>query len=367
MVYIGAVGLGIPETHLQQEKAKQLVKSIFIDKSRKVNRLLPVFDNAKITSRQLATKIDWYKQNHTLEERNELYVEQTVKLSLAAIDHCLANIYLLEQIPYEAIDLIVFVSSTGISTPSIDSFLINERPFRENIVRMPLWGLGCGGGAIGISRAAEWLAHHTDKVALVIGAELCSLTFQQDDVSTSNIVGTALFGDGVACTLLIGSESPYINYLPQQKLSILTSSSYLKKGTLEIMGWNVTNSGFEVIFSKKIPHLVQSIWKEHLQQFLQEISVSIEDLHSFVAHPGGRKVLEQMEKTLYGKRELLVNSYEVLRNHGNMSSATVMYVLKRYLESIYKKEEELNKTYAILSALGPGFCSELIAMRWNRI
>lgn len=366
MAYIGAVGLGVPETTLSQETAKKLIEKIF-DSSKKVKRLLPVFDNANISSRQLASPIDWYTKKQSLQSRNDLYIGQTIKLSLEAIDRCLTNEWLKAAIPYEEVDLIVFVSSTGISTPSIDSYLINERDFREDIVRMPLWGLGCGGGAIGLSRAAEWLQHNKDKTALVICAELCSLTFQQDDVSTSNIVGTALFGDGVACTLLVGEESPYAKVLPQQKLSIYKRSSFLKKNTLQIMGWHVTNNGFEVIFSKKIPHLVQSIWREHLEQFLQDLSISIEDLHSFVAHPGGRKVLEEMEKTLNYKKELLANSYEILKHHGNMSSATVMYVLKRYIESTYNSVNTPHKEYAMLSALGPGFCSELIAMRWNGV
>ncbi len=366
MVFVGAVGLGIPKTNLPQETAKRLVANIFGHKQRRVSKLLPVFDNALIDERQLAASIDWYKKKQSLKNRNDLYIKETIRLSLEAIDACLTNGWSKAPMPYEAIDLIVFVSSTGIATPSIDSYLINERPFKEQIVRMPLWGLGCGGGAIGLSRAFEWLEKHQDKTALVVCTELCSLTFQQDDDSSSNIVGAALFGDGAACTLLVGETSPYVELLPKQKLSIMKRSSFLKKGTLDIMGWNVTNSGFEVIFSKKIPNLVQSIWNDHLQQFLQEASFKLEEIHSFLAHPGGRKVLEQMGKALPQDCDLLAHSYAVLKHHGNMSSATVLYVLKRYLEKMYEKEETPHKPYAVLSALGPGFCSELIAMRWNR-
>lgn len=364
MVYISSVGIGSPKVTLTQEEAKQLVMDIFKKQESKVRRLLPIFDNANIDSRQLATKINWYKKQQSFASRNNLYIKKSIELSLEAIDQCVNNEILQNKIPYEAIDLIVFVSSTGMSTPSIDAYLINERPFHEQIIRMPLWGLGCGGGAIGISRATEWLQKHPNKTAIVVCAELCSLTFQQDDFRTSNIVGTALFGDGVAATLLVGEESTYVSELPDSKLQVKEVSSFIKKDTLEIMGWDITNNGFEVIFSKRIPRLVKSIWHDHVQQFLKQVNLTTNDLHCLVAHPGGRKVLEEMEK-IFEHDKMLRHSYDILKNHGNMSSATVLYVLKRYLESSYKDMEDETEMWALLSALGPGFCSELIAMRWT--
>lgn len=365
MAYIAAVGIGEPKVNVPQEKAKQLVVEIFRNKERRIRRLLPIFDNAKISSRQLATSLDWYKKKQSFATRNELYIKRSIELSLEAIDCCINHHLLSEKIPYEAIDLIVFVSSTGISTPSIDTYLINKRSFKEDIVRMPLWGLGCGGGAMGLSRAAEWLKLYPTKTALVICAELCSLTFQQDDLSTSNIVGTALFGDGVAATLLVGEQSTYVKNLPKNKLKIEEVNSLMQKKTLEIMGWNITNDGFEVVFSKEIPRLVQSIWQKHVEQFLSSMNIKKDELHCFVAHPGGRKVLEEMEKVFAEQANLFDHSYHVLKYHGNMSSATVLYVLKNYFEATTKTIHEEEKEWALLSALGPGFCSELLAMRWT--
>src|SRR5699024_1483799 len=235
MVYISSVGIGLPKISLSQKDAKQLVAEIFSNHKQKVKRLMPIFNNANISTRQLATHIDWYKKQQSLETRNNVYIEQSINLSLEAIDQCLNNELLKNNIPCEAVDLIVFVSSTGMATPSIDAHLINKRSFREDIVRMPLWGLGCGGGAIGLSRAIEWLKLHPTKTAIVVCAELCSLTFQQKDFSTSNIVGTALFGDGVAATLLVGENSPYKKELPEMKLMAERSSSFIKKETLQIM------------------------------------------------------------------------------------------------------------------------------------
>src|SRR5690625_438141 len=230
MVYIGSVGLGKPTNNMEQKEIKELVKQIFTLKKDKLNRLLPVFDNANVNERQFSVQADWFMEDHTFASRNDLFCSLAKKYSLEAMDQCLSNNnFLKKPIPYEGIDMIVFVSSTGISTPSIDAYLFNERPFKESIVRMPMWGLGCAGGAIGLSRAFEWAHLHRNKTVLVVCCELCSLTFQKDDLSTSNVVGTALFGDGVGATLLIGTESNYINYLNDNKLSIKQTSSFTEK------------------------------------------------------------------------------------------------------------------------------------------
>src|SRR5699024_1882510 len=152
--------------------------------------------------RQFAADPSWLKNTHTFKESNELYQQSAISLSLEAIDECLSNKgFLQKDIPYEAIDMIVFVSSTGLSTPSIDAHLMNERPFKAMVQRMPLWGLGCAGGAISLSRSHDFITANPDKSALIVCCELCSLTFQKTDRKKSNIIGTALFGDGVAASI----------------------------------------------------------------------------------------------------------------------------------------------------------------------
>lgn len=363
MVYIGSIGQGIPPYEIEQETVKKLVKNIFTKKNRKLDRLMPSFDNAKVEQRQLVVNNEWFLKSHTFTDKNKLYVDNAIKLSLEAIDNCLKDDeFLKKTLPYEAIDLIVFVSSTGIATPSIDAHLLNNRAFREDVVRMPLWGLGCGGGAAGISRAYEWLKYQTDKVALVICCELCSLTFQNDDISMSNMIGTALFGDGVGACLLIGEDSKYTSYLKDNRLAIKATSSLTKKDTIDIMGWEVTDKGLEVIFSKKIPQLIKLIWQNHVDSFLNENQTHLSDISQFVSHPGGRKVLEEMESALNIDKALLTYSYTVLKEHGNMSSATVIYVLKHWLEKGLTKSN--NDEKGIVSSLGPGFSSELLLLEW---
>ncbi|HEX6593499.1 MAG TPA: 3-oxoacyl-[acyl-carrier-protein] synthase III C-terminal domain-containing protein [Bacillota bacterium] len=362
MAYISSVGLGIPKHDIQQNDVKNLVKNVFTYSQRKIDRLLPVFDRAAIANRQLVVELDWFLKEHSFEEKNALYVTYTRHYSLQAIEDCLTNeTFLQKNIPYEAIDLIIFVSSTGISTPSMDTYLINARPFREDVVRMPLWGLGCAGGAIGLSRAFDWLKAHPNKNALVVCSELCSLTFQKQDMSKSNLIGTALFGDGTSAVLLTGVQSPYRSYQKKITPKIVKTHSFMKKNSQDVMGWKVTNLGFEVIFSKHIPNFVHTVWKEHLHEFLTSLKLTHHDLHSIIAHPGGRKVLEAMESVCNTSRNKLFHSYNVLKNHGNMSSATVLYVLKAWMsETISQKEK------SILSALGPGFSSELLLLEWDR-
>ncbi|HLR79940.1 MAG TPA: 3-oxoacyl-[acyl-carrier-protein] synthase III C-terminal domain-containing protein [Bacillota bacterium] len=362
MAYISSVGLGIPNHHIHQDEVKALIKQIFTYSERKLDRLLSVFDRAAITNRQLVVGLDWFLKDHSFQEKNDLYVQFAREYSLSAIDHCLTNgDFIKKDIPFEAIDMIIFVSSTGIATPSIDTLLMNDRPFRANVMRMPLWGLGCAGGAIGLSRARDWLVAHPDNNVLVICSELCSLTFQKGDMRKSNLIGTALFGDGTSAVLLMGERSPYQNYQKQNGPKIIQTSSVTEKNSSQVMGWNVTNQGFEVIFSKNIPNLVHTVWKNHLDDFLTSHQLTEQDIHSFIAHPGGRKVLEAMEGACSISRPKLLHSYNILKHHGNMSSATVLYVLEKWL-----KETKVRNKKSVLSALGPGFSSELLLLEWDQ-
>lgn len=356
MTFIASVGLGIPEHVFSQEKVKQLVQEIFSMNNQIVEKLFPVFDNALVKERQFVVDENWFKAKHSFEEKNNLYIKHAKEKSLEAIDHCLINKdFLHSDIPYDAIDMVMFVSSTGISTPSLDVHLLNERPFRENIIRMPLWGLGCAGGAMGLSRSFDWIQSNPEKTALVICCELCSLTFQKQDDKMGNLVGTALFGDGVASVLLIGEKSPYYSNIKNDPAQIIRTSSFTKKDTISIMGWDITNEGFEVIFSKRIPKLVNTLWKEHVRSFFKDEKIDFQDIHTLIAHPGGRKVLENMEKALAIPNQKLAYSYDILKNHGNMSSATVFYVLYEWLKNTVRHP-------SLLCSLGPGFSSELILL-----
>ncbi|HLQ70895.1 MAG TPA: 3-oxoacyl-[acyl-carrier-protein] synthase III C-terminal domain-containing protein [Bacillota bacterium] len=360
MTQIASVGLGIPKHRFPQEYVKQLITKIFPLNKEKMAKYLPVFDNAAVNERQLAIDSKWIQQQHTFQEKNDLYQECAMNYSLKAMDQALTNTdYITKDIPYNAIDIIIFVSSTGIATPSICAHLMNERSFREDAVRMPLWGLGCAGGAIGLARGYDWLKAYPKKTALIVCCELASLTFQKDDVRISNLVGTAIFGDGVGAVLMTGRESPYRHYCKNISPKILSTSSRTKKNSTSIMGWDVTNRGLEVVFSKEIPNMVDPFWKEHLEAVCKDNKLDVEQIHSFIAHPGGKKVLSSMERALKMNSHKLKHAYSVLKNHGNMSSATVIYVLNEWMKECNPVNEK-----SILCALGPGFSSEIIILEW---
>ncbi|HEY4602474.1 MAG TPA: 3-oxoacyl-[acyl-carrier-protein] synthase III C-terminal domain-containing protein [Cerasibacillus sp.] len=361
MTKIASIGLGIPSYELEQETVKDLVKHIFLDEKRLVNRLLTIFENAAIESRQFVVHPDWFQLDHDFKVRNDLYIKHALELSLKAIEDCLIHPDFLQQpIPFSTIDHIIFVSSTGVATPTMDVHIMNRKPFKETISRMPLWGLGCAGGAIGLAHAHRILQAQTTKNVLLICCELCSLTFQKDDLRKSNIVGTALFGDGASAALLVGKQSPLNKFIKSKSVPVIKrTSSYTIKDTENVMGWNIHTNGFEVIFSKRIPKLVHTLFKPHLENFLEESQLKNDDIDSFVAHPGGRKVLEAMESSCSIASAKLRYSYEVLKNHGNMSSPTVLYVLQKWMKDLQTKQK------SVLSALGPGFSSELLLLEWS--
>ncbi|PAV29590.1 type III polyketide synthase [Virgibacillus profundi] len=362
MSFINSVGVGIPEHNLSQDEVKDLVQEVFPFSTDQLAKYLPVFDNAEVKNRQFVVDKEWLKQDHSFKERNDLYQSHAHELTCEAVDHCLTNKdFLTEDVPYEAIDMIIFVSSTGIATPSLDVHLVNSRNFREDINRMPLWGLGCAGGAIGLSRAFDWLTAHPKKTALIVCCELCSLTFQKSDIKKSNLIGSALFGDGVSAVLAVGVDSPYLSFRKSNTPKITKTSSLTKKDSTSVMGWEVSDNGLEVIFSKSIPALVHTFWEIHIQTFLNNLDLNESMIHSFIAHPGGKKVLEAMRSVLQSSdSSKFANSYKVLANHGNMSSATVFYVLYESMKENTNKDD-----VSILSALGPGFSSELLLLEWN--
>jgi alkylresorcinol/alkylpyrone synthase len=360
MPYILSVGMSIPEYPISQEEAKQLLFDIFPDSKTGLERYLSVFDHALISERQLIVPKKWFRQPHSFADRNRIYIKKAIVHSIESIENCLQNTAFLEYpVTASEIDAIFFISSTGISTPTIDAHLYNQLNFPDDIMRFPLWGLGCAGGAGGLGRASEWLKANPSKNAIVVNVEFCSIAFQNNGDRKSNIIGAALFGDGVSCTLLSGDKSPLRRRAKGSSIAIKKYSSRIKKESLDIMGWDIKESGLQVIFAKSIPNLVKTFWYKHVQEFLPSLH-AVEDFPFIIAHPGGRKVLEAMEEVLSINKEKLRYSYKVLREHGNMSSSTVIYVLNEAMQ-----QNQPIGTKSLLTALGPGFSSEIVQLEWE--
>lgn len=348
-----------PPYEVTQNEAVQLTRSLFSRKFKDIDRLLTVFQNGDIEKRHVCMPLEWYGNQHDFEERNELYIEHALAYGVEAVKKCLdGEGWLEEPLAPEAVDAIFFISSTGVATPSIEARIMNQLPFRDDVKRIPIWGLGCAGGAAGLSRAFEYCRAFPDANVLVLSIELCSLTFQKDDYSKSNLVGVSLFSDGVACALVSGDQSPIRPIKPMP--SILTTTSKLMPDSEDVMGWDVKNNGLYVIFSKSIPAIITEWLGPFVHAFLEAQGLSKEDIAHFVAHPGGKKVLQAYENALGFDSTMTEISREILRENGNMSSPTILYVLERFMQRGPSAGE-----YGLLAALGPGFCGELLLVKWE--
>ncbi|GLB57923.1 type III polyketide synthase [Cytobacillus sp. NCCP-133] len=361
MPAILSVAEAIPEHVLRQEQVMGFARDLFSESFKDIERLLKAFHNGQIEKRHFAKGLEWFKADKSFEEKNNVYIEQAIQLGTKAIINCLDNeMFLKKQIPYEEIEAIFTISSSGIATPSIEARIMNKLPFSEHTKRIPIWGLGCAGGASGLSRAYEYCLAFPDAKVLVLSIELCSLTFQRNDRSKSNLIGTSLFADGVACALLTGDN---VEMEPIQKKAALPciagTQSTTMRDSLDVMGWEVKDDGFYVVFSKDIPAIIESWLKPKVSEFLQKKGMKMEEINHFVAHPGGKKVIEAYQMALQFDPEKTKISLDVLKEYGNMSSATILYVLKRFMEIGQRGETGL------AAALGPGFSSELLLLEWK--
>lgn len=321
---------------LGQSEVIRRIDAALGPRSREIVRLLPMFGNTGIERRYSCVPIEWYEEPHDWPERNAVYLNSAVDLLERATNDALRR----ARRRAEEIEAIVVVSTTGIATPSLDALLMERMRLRRTIRRLPIFGLGCAGGVIGLERAATMARAAPASLVLFLVVELCALCFRRDDFSKSNIVATALFGDGAAAALIsCDGEGP----------AVLGGGEFTWPESLDVMGWDVTAEGLKAIFSRDIPELVTTRLHDVTAGFLSGHGLCLRDVDRFVCHPGGAKVLDALEAAFEIGPERLSQSREVLRDYGNMSAATVMFVLERTLASTAPWRR------ALLSALGPGF------------
>ncbi len=250
-------------------------------------------------------------------------------------------------------DHLYFVTVTGIATPSIDARIVEPLGLRADVKRSPLFGLGCVAGAAGLSRASDVLRGAPGEVAVLLSVELCSLTLQREDLSIPNIIASGLFGDGAAAAVLDGGARG-------RGPRILATRSVFYPGTERVMGWDVVDSGFKVVLSPAVPQLVRERLRLDVDRFLADHGLRRSDLAHFVCHTGGPKVLEAFEEALELPRAALQRSWDSLQHVGNLSSASVLFVLADLLAA----GEARPGDRGLLLAMGPGFCSELVLLQW---
>ena len=331
-----SLATAVPGHVLRQSDIREAGRAVFAKSKNRFERLIPVYANAGIETRYSCVPLEWYLEPHGWRDRSHLFVEHATDLLERATRACLAR----AGLTVEDVDAIVAVSTSGIATPSLDALLMERLDMRRDLRRLPIFGLGCVGGVLGLARAAE-MAHVVpgERVLLVV-VELCGLTFRRNDYSKSNVIATALFGDGAAAALVACAD---------HGLAIGASGEHTWRHSLDIMGWRVRDDGFGVLFSRDIPALVRSGYREALDHFLARHGLTVADIGAFLCHPGGAKVLTALEEALELAPFGLSHSRAVLREYGNMSAATVMFVLEQAL-----KQGGLPRR-SLLTSLGPGF------------
>jgi alkylresorcinol/alkylpyrone synthase len=300
--------------------------------------------NAGIDRRYSCVPLSWYEQDHSWPERNTLYLDHAVGLMETAARRCLDR----SGMTPEQIDALVVVSSSGIATPALDALLMQRLPFRSDVRRLPIFGLGCVGGVVGLARTAALAQSAPDERILFLVVEPCALTFRRNDRSKSNIVATALFGDGAAAALVTcaGDAGPVV----------ACAGEHTWPDTLDVMGWSVEKDGLGVIFSRDIPALIRRHFPQALESFLKRNRLRLGDIDQVLCHPGGAKVLDALEEALGLAVGGLTHSRAVLREYGNMSAVTVLFVLDRALAV-----GDLGRR-VLLTALGPGFTAGFLVL-----
>ncbi len=343
---IFSVATAVPAYEIPQSEVKDFARSMFGGAHRDIERLMPLFDNVSVENRHFSVPRGWFDEDHTFAEKNDLYIESALSLSEKAARRAMDK----AGVEPSEIGAIYFVSTTGISTPSLDSKLIFSLGLSEHTRRVPIWGLGCAAGAAGLARASEHARLYPDKPVLLVAVELSGLTFQRGDLSKANLISTSLFADGAAAAVVgHGGGGP----------EILGSRSTTWPHTEDVMGWRLVEGGLEVRLSKSVPAIVREKFRDDLAGACASLDEDIRSLRHFLLHPGGAKVLAAFEEVLGLGSGGLAFSRGVLRDFGNMSAATVLFILERFLAGGEYEAGELG----VLSAMGPGFSAEHVLFR----
>jgi len=303
-----------------------------------------------VEGRHLALPIDRYDALSDWGERNDHWIDLAEDLAEQSICRALTRAGMSES----DLDAIFFVSVTGIAAPSIDARLMNRMNLRADIKRIPIFGLGCVAGAAGIARAADYVRGYPAHNAVLVAVELCSLTWQRQDQSPANLISTGLFGDGSAAVIVSGAERGAFG--PE----VLATRSSFYRGTEHVMGWDISSDGFSVILSMEVPNMVRKHLRGDVDAFLAEHGLERGDISTWIMHTGGPKVLDATAEALELPDGALQVSWDCLARAGNLSSASVLMVLEEFVN----RRRPATGSYSVLAAMGPGFCSELVLLRW---
>jgi len=349
-------GTAFPEHAVPQAELARRVGAWLEGRGKSPQRILSVFENAGVEERRSALPLDELFTPRGFGARSADYARHAVDLAEEAARAALAE----AGLATEEVALVTSVSCTGFLLPSIDAHLVNRLGLQEEVRRLPLTLLGCAGGAMGLSHTVDLLAARPETAALLVAVELPSHDFQLEDFSMAHLVSTALFGDGAVALIVGGSARPVPRGAAARPHVVATRTRFFP-GTLGTMGFDVRDSGFHMVLDAKIPEFVgEVIWPE-IERFLADTGTGVAGVDHFLVHPGGRAILDVLEERLQRGPEALALSRRVLREHGNLSSASVLMLLHEFERTVGGRPGERG----LLVAFGPGFNAELIALEWS--
>ena len=352
---IAAVRRAFPPHYVAQEELIAAFRAAWAARHHNVERIEKLHRSVLVGGRHLAMPVAEYPTLDTFGKANDTFIRVATDIGAEAVSTALSAV---GATPRD-VDAIYFTSVTGIAAPSIDARLCNRLGFRADIKRVPLFGLGCVAGAAGIARAADYVRGFPEHLALLLSVELCSLTLQQDDLSIPNLIASGLFGDGAACVVVAGADHPVARASGPR---VVATRSVFYPDTEDVMGWRIGEKGFRIVLSAEVPEMVSRHLGHDVRSFLADNGLGLDDIGVWVAHPGGPRVLEAMEETFALPRSALQRTWDSLAHVGNMSSASVLHVLADTLDA----PPPPPGTWGLLLAMGPGFCSELVLIRWRR-
>lgn len=348
MSIIHSVVTSFPKIYVSQDEIGEEICNIWPDKRKHVEQF---HHSSQVKGRHLSIPLSQYKNLGDIGDRSQKWLEVAIELQTNNIKNILAKAGLRP----EDISLIATTTVTGLAIPTLEARLMNKISFKPNTKRLPIFGLGCLGGVAGINRVSDYLKGHPKEAALLLATELCSLTFQFQDKSVANLVGTSLFADGSAAVLILGDEHPLSS---SGQFKILSGESFFYPETERIMGWDIVSSGFQIVLSGDVPKIVVENVKPNISDFVSSNKVTISDIGFMVSHPGGPKVLDKISEITERSPEEFKHSWESLGEKGNMSSVSVLHVLEQTIADNRKKNE-----LGLMLAMGPAFCSEMTLIK----
>jgi alkylresorcinol/alkylpyrone synthase len=345
-----SAGTAFPANYYSQEVLLQALQAYWNGRLENPQMLSRLHARTGVGGRHLAIPLADYYALETWGDYNRAWFHAAENLGFQSLCRAISA----GGVDRAAIGALIFMSITGVSSPSVDARLINRMGLPATIKRMPVFGLGCVGGAAGRARAADYVRGYPRQIAALVSVETCSLTFQRDDLSVANLISSGLFGDGSASVLVAGEEVD----LPG--VSIVDTRSTFYPGTEDVMGWDVSESGFKIVLSPRVPDVIRENLGSDVNTLLESNGLRRKDIHSWIMHTGGPKILEATQEALGVDREALAASWECLEKVGNLSSSSVLVVLAEFLT----RRRPPAGSWSVLGAMGPGFCSELILLRW---